>query len=93
MEKILNEILNKLSGMESDVKDIKVNQLTMQSDITEIKEKVNLVYNQTATTCEDVTTLNGKFDDLKDDIDYLTHKENQTERDVYTIKKKLQVIK
>ena len=81
-----DKILEILQRLESKIDD-------NSKDIKEIKNKVDAVYDQTAKTCEDVTSLNLKLDDLKEDIEFLTHKENQTEKEVYSIKKKLQIIK
>ncbi|MCM8710499.1 hypothetical protein M2651_05600 [Clostridium sp. SYSU_GA19001] len=92
-EKILMQILGHLEQIKSDVETLKSNQTDTNQRLSNIETKLNSVYNQTAKTCEDITLLNQKFDDLKDDIDFLTHKENQTEKEVYSIKKKLQIVK
>lgn len=69
------------------------NQKSMQSDITEIKDKINLVYNQTATTCEDITTVDSKIENLSKDIKFIKHKLHETEEDVFDIKDHLKIIK
>lgn len=73
------------------------NQASMQSDIKELTSKVDSIKDQiiefeAKTATYHIETLNN-FNEVNENIDFLTHKESQTEKEVYSIKKKLQVIK
>ncbi|MBN1074775.1 hypothetical protein DVV91_10515 [Clostridium botulinum] len=61
MEQILNQILSELKGMKADIKELKEGQ-------NRIENKVALVYDQTAKTCEDITSVHNKLDNLSKDI-------------------------
>ena len=78
MEQILKEI-------SKDLKDIKENQNLMQSDITEIKSKVNSVYDQTSDLTEFRTETKDKLGSISKDIKFVKHKVQETEEDVFTI--------
>lgn len=82
-----------MSTIETLLQQILDSQKQMQSDISEIKGKVNAVYDQTADLTEFKTSISDKLDKISEDIEYLTHKEHQTEKEVYSIKKKLEVIR
>ncbi len=61
MEQILNQILGELKEMKTDIKELKEGQ-------NRIEQKLDLVYDQTAKTCEDVTSVHNKLDNLSKDI-------------------------
>lgn len=79
MEELLKQIISKLDILQADVSDIK----------TQIKSVVD----QTADLTEFRTNTTDKLDKIIDDLDFLAHKEQQTEKEVFTIKKKLEIIK
>lgn len=90
MEQILNQILEKLNSMESDIKELRTDVKGLNSKVDGIKDQLTEFEAKAATY--HVETLNN-FNEVNENIDFLTHKENQTEKEVYSIKKKLQVIK
>lgn len=65
MEEILKQILN-------EIKDLKEGQ-------SRIEKKLDSVYKYTAKITEDITETNMKIDKVSDNIDFLKHKEHQTE--------------
>lgn len=89
-----NELLKAIG----EVIDGKIEALT--NTVNEIRETVG----ELTETISNIQTelkefrkeTNERFDTIEDKInnlDYLTHKEAQTEKDVFTIKKKLNIIK
>ncbi len=100
MEKILNEILAKLNKMEKNQSKMEENQnkmqqiqIQMQSDISEIKEKVIAVYNQTADLTEFRTETKDNFNNVSKDVKFIKHKLHETEEEMFDIKDRLQIIK
>jgi chromosome segregation ATPase len=86
MEQILKQIL-------SELKEIKENQQAMQSDIAEIKEKINSVYDQTADLTEFRTETKNAFNNISKDVKFIKHKLHETEEDVFDIKDHLKIVK
>ncbi|EYE89018.1 hypothetical protein Q428_04795 [Fervidicella metallireducens AeB] len=68
-------------------------QALIQSDITEIKEKVTAVYNQTADLTEFRTESKNSFAALSKDVKFVKHKLHKTEEDVFDIKDYLKIVK
>ena len=77
-----NEIQKSVSSIENDVQDIKNQQ---QKNTKRLKA----VFEQTAGLSEFRTEMNTKIDDLQDDLEFLTKKETENEKDIYKIKKKV----
>lgn len=65
----------------------------IQSDITEIKGKVNSVYEQTAELTEFRTETKDGFSLVSKDIKFIKHKLRETEEDVFDIKDHFKLIK
>ncbi|SKA89505.1 hypothetical protein SAMN05428976_11320 [Clostridium sp. USBA 49] len=72
------------------------NQTSMHSDIVEIKDKVNFVFNQTAELTEfrtemnmSIKKLNEKIDDLQIDVNTTTSKAVKTENKVIEFERRL----
>lgn len=72
------------------------NQTSMHSDIVEIKDKVNFVFNQTAELTEFRTEMNmaikklsEKIDDLQIDVNNTTSKAVKTENKVIEFERRL----
>ena len=79
--------------IESLLLQILDNQTKMQSDITEIKEKINSVYDQTADLTEFRTETKYNFSCINKDVKYIKHKLHETEEDVFDIKDHLKIVK
>lgn len=65
----------------------------MQSDVTEIKTKVDSVIDQTADLTEFRAETNNKLDRISDDVEFLKHQDYQTKQDLFNIKRNLKLIK
>ena len=82
MEKIYSEMKDGFKDVKSDIIDIKSDITGMKSDLTRmnsdiqdlkagqirIEEKLDIIHDQTARTCEDVTLINSKLDTLSKDL-------------------------
>gem|GEM_PF-3082335 len=75
--------------------DEKILQLLtqIQSDVTEIKTKVDSVIDQTANLTEFRTETNTKLDIISNDIEFLKHQDYQTKQDLFNIKRNLKLVK
>jgi chromosome segregation ATPase len=89
MQDQMNNMQSQMNTMQSDIKSLKENQTSMQSDISEIKNKVTAINDQTADLTEFHTETNFKLNKLSGDLDFLTHKEFQTEKEMFHLKRKL----
>ncbi len=99
-EKTQREIQSKLNESEKTQREMqsKLNeseklQIKMQSNITDIKGKVNAIYNQTADLTEFRTESKDNFTNVSNDVKLIKHKLNQTEEDVFVIKDHFKLIK
>jgi len=79
--------------IESLLMQILENQTKMQSDITEIKEKINSVYDQTADLTEFRTENRANFSSINKDVKFIKHKLHETEEDVFDIKDHFKIVK
>ena len=79
--------------IESLLIQILENQTKMQSDITEIKEKINSVYDQTADLTEFRTETKDNFSSINKDVKFIKHKLHETEEDVFDIKDHFKIVK
>lgn len=79
--------------IESLLLQILKNQESMQSDITEIKNKIYSVYEQTADLTEFRTETKDNFNSIVKDVKFIKHKLHETEEDVFDIKDHLKIIK
>ncbi len=72
LEKLLEQVIN--------------NQNDMKKDIFDIKSKLNSVVDQTADLTEFKTQTNKNFNDIKDTLKFLLHKEIETEKEIFKLK-------
>lgn len=86
MDEILKQILTELKALKEGQEELKLSQ-------DRIEKKLDAVYDHTEKITEDITEVNIKIDKMSDDIDYLKHKEHQTEEDLFKLKKNLKIIK
>ena len=61
----------------------------IQSDVTEVKTKLDSVIEQTADLTEFRFTTNSKLDKISDDVEFLKHQEYETKQDLFNIKRNL----
>ncbi|QUH26619.1 hypothetical protein [Serpentinicella alkaliphila] len=72
IEELLQQILN--------------NQNDLKQDLSDIKSKLNSVVEQTSDLTEFKTHTNQNFNDIKDTLKFLLHKEIETEREIFKLK-------
>lgn len=87
---ILKQILNEL-------KDIKETQIQTHKRLDNLESKIDFIKDQISDP-DSKNTKNHletslQLNSLIEDVDYLTHKEHQTEKEVYTLRKRIEVIK
>ncbi|MBS6501615.1 hypothetical protein PMY38_10025 [Clostridium tertium] len=88
-----NKIESLLSQILETQKTMLETQNSMQLDITEIKDKVNSVYDQTAELTEFRTETKDQLNTINDDIKFIKHKLHENEEEVFRIKNHLKIIK
>lgn len=93
MDEILKQILDELKTLKEGQEELKISQEELKSGQGRIEKKLDAVYEHTAKITEDITQVNMKVDTMVDDIEYLKHKEHQTEEDLFKLKKNLKIIK
>ena len=91
---LLDTILKRLDAMaanmatKDELDEIKANMAT-KNDIADIKRKLDAVYEQTAMLTEFRTEINHRLDDIANTVGYLMHKDSQTEKELFLIKKSI----
>lgn len=86
---ILQQILNELKELKENQNFMQKQMNELQANVLEIKSKVTAINEQTANLTEFQTNINIKLDKIENELDFLIHKELQTEKEVFYIKKKL----
>ncbi len=89
----LKLILQKLDELKSDINELKQGQNTMMIDIKELDRKASIIFDQTVGLTEFQTQVTDDLSDIKKEVSFIGHKEYQNEKDVYSIKKQLEIIK
>lgn len=97
MQSDIKELNSKVDRINTKVNELDSKVDKLDSKVNELDSKVDALKDQLTefeakTANYHIETLNS-FTEVNESIDFLTHKENQTEKEVYNIKKKLQVIK
>lgn len=89
----LKLILQKLDELKSDINELKQGQNTIMIDIKELDRKTGIILDQTVGLMEFQTQVTDDLGDIKKEVSFIGHKEYQNEKDVYSIKKQLEIIK
>ncbi|CCJ33220.1 hypothetical protein [Caloramator australicus] len=107
MEKILNLILEKLdkienvqAQMQSDIADLKVNQIKLEKRVENVEVQLTKVIEKLDNIekkINDIEAINAtrhteiymKLENMNEDIIFLKHKEHQTEEDLFKLKLKI----
>lgn len=84
----VHSIKNDQKLLHDDIVEVKTVQKEHSELLYSLKDQLNELDDKNATNH---TLTIEKIDSLSNDLDFLTHKETQTEKEVYTIKKKLQI--
>lgn len=85
-EQLQLDVNARLEQLQSDVNDIKL-------DMADIKAEVKSISEQTHNLLEFRTETRMTLDTISQEIDFINHKELQNEKDLFTLKKNLQLIK
>jgi len=89
MDQRLGNLDNGQQEIKTDVAILKSDMTEVKSDVKELSRKMDVVYEQTAGLTEFRTEANRKLDDIANTVDFLTHKESQTEKEIFVIKKNI----
>lgn len=92
-EKFQELVLKKLESLENGQQTANERLNQIESRLGRIETRQDAVFEQTAGLTEFRTEANRKLDDIANTVDYLTHKESQTEKDIFVIKKSISLSK
>jgi predicted nucleic acid-binding Zn-ribbon protein len=90
VEDLLKQMLSEIKDIKIDIKELKENQNHANESLGRIESKLDDLEIKNANN--HIETMRS-LKDINETLDFLTHKENQTEKEVYTIKKRLEIIK
>ncbi len=65
----------------------------MMIDIKELDRKTSIIFDQTVGLSEFQAQVTDDLDEIKKEVSFIGYKEYQNEKDVYSIKKQLEIIK
>jgi predicted nucleic acid-binding Zn-ribbon protein len=100
VENIDNRVANiedKVTNIEGRVENIEGDISIIKADVVDLKKGQNRIeakFNdfEVRNANNHIETMR-TFQSINETLDFLTHKEHQTEKEVYTIKKRLEVIR
>jgi len=85
-----------VSGLKEDVSGLKEDVTNMKQDISDLKAKTDrieecqkMIFNEVGGLMEFRTEAIQKIDKLTENIEFLSHKGNETEKEVFFLKRKL----
>lgn len=93
MEKVLNQILEKLTTIETKVDSLETKVDGLEKSQSEMNSKLDSICDQTAILTEFKTSTEDKLNKIVDDIDFIKHEGFETKQDLFTIKRNLKSIK
>ena len=100
MEELLKQILGEITSIKGEISGINTRLNNLESgqndlmiEVKEVNRKTSIILEQTANLTEFETNVTSDLTTLKKDVSFIGHKEYQNEKDVYTIKKQLEIIK
>lgn len=90
MKEGFNDVNFRMDNIENEIQDIKkdLNEFRVEANegFDSLEDKLN---NLEGTNAANHLTTKTKLDKISEDLDFLTHKEFQTEREMFHIKQKL----
>lgn len=89
----VNTLKSDVTEIKSDVNNLKSDLTEIKSDVKEINCKADIIFNQTAGLTEFQTEVKHSLNSIHQEVDFICHKEVETEKDVFHIKKHLEIIK
>ena len=93
------EILELLKTIQGDISSMKDDISLMKDDIKRLDNKVDKRFDELASEIGDLVSkdiaegISNQIKDVKQDVEFLTHKTTETEKDVYKIQSHLKLIK
>lgn len=90
LEELQTRANNRLDNLEELQTEANNRLDSLESKIDSIKDQISDLDSKNATNHLETSS---QLNCLLEDVDYLTHKEHQTEKEVYTLRKKIEVIK
>lgn len=87
---ILKQILDELKGIKEIQTQTNKRLDSLEFKVDSVKDQISDLDAKNATYHLETSS---QLNSLLEDVDYLTHKEHQTEKEVYTLRKKIEVIK
>ena len=93
------EILELLKTIQGDISSIKDDISSMKDDIKRLDNKVDKRFDELASEIGDLVSkdiaegISNQIKDVKQDVEFITHKTTETEKDVYKIQSHLKLIK
>lgn len=86
---ILTQLANTVNELTIKVSNIESSQNQIQLDVSDIKAKLSAVYKQTADLTEFHTEVIQTLVQIQNDVEFLTHKETQTEKTLFNLERKV----
>jgi hypothetical protein len=83
-EDFQKQVLQELKKLSSDISDLK-------SDVKDLNHKADVSYEQIAGLLEFRTETIDILKDIKEELKFLAHKEQENEKDLFKIKNKLKI--
>lgn len=68
IKKMLVQLMEGQEAIKIDLESIKIDIKDLKTGQVRIEEKLDIVHNQTARTCEDITLVNDKLDTISKDL-------------------------
>ena len=90
MQEQINSIDNKMDGMKIDIDEMKIDISDLKDCQREIKSTLG---DLEATNAKRHIEMEKSINVLNENVDFITHKLNETERDMFNIKNNLKIIK
>jgi predicted nucleic acid-binding Zn-ribbon protein len=81
MEEILKQILSELKSTNDRLNSI-------ETELKEVNRKTSIIFEQTVDLSEFKTSTIDALNKIESDVEFLTHKETQTEKAIFNIERK-----
>lgn len=87
------EILEILKSMQNDMKSMQNDIKRLESKVDNLTQTTEVIYDRTAGLSEFENKTEASLNEINEKFEFLVHKEQKTEMDLFSIKRKLEVIK
>lgn len=93
LEDRMTGLEDRMTGLEQRMDSLERGQEEIKSRLDKLELRTELIYNQTASLTEFRVETSKKLDVIQKDVEFLSHRGWQTEKELYTIKQSLLVAK